>query len=282
MELPTWDRARTKRRGGEPEGGDDAFQGAVRGAGRGVARRGRIIALALVAAVVLAGVAVIVYAQRTTKTAEATQILAAGAAYEARARIGDPLAIFGAPLDHPPFPVFSDEAARDAAVAKAVADLQQVAPGTSPALAAKLVEGAAKLRDGDFAAAEATYRDFIKAAGEAHPLLFLAREGLASAREGRGDVDGALAELRILAGSKGAFYREMALYHQARILADAGRKDEAIAALRSYAEEFPLAEPSLARDAVRALAEGLDPGMLVGTERPPSIQVIDDADGGAP
>ncbi len=281
MELPTWNRTRTKRVDAST-GGDDAFQGAVRQAGRKAAGRGRMVLLGILGAAAIATGVVVYQAQRSTKTAEVTLALASGVAGEARGRIGDAQAIFGGPVEHPPFPVYADEASRDAAVTKAMADLEAAAPGTSPALAAKLVDGAAQLREGDFAAAEASYRAFLQGTGERHPLRFMAREGLAFAREGAGDVDGAVAELRALAGEKGALYREMALYHQGRLLAGAGRKDEALAALKIYAEEYPLQEPSLARDQVRGLLETLDPSLLAGTERAPSLELIDGPEGGAP
>ena len=58
MALPSWDRGRTKKRGGtEPQ--EDAFQAGVKEVGRGAARRVRVVGMAVVfgvAAVVVGGV----------------------------------------------------------------------------------------------------------------------------------------------------------------------------------------------------------------------------------
>lgn len=273
MELPSWDRSRTKKRPSPASGGgDDAFQGAVRQVGRGAARRGLWIVLGLVAMLGAAVAIVVVNAQQETKAAERTAALASAASYEARARITDPQVFGGAKQS---FPVFADEAARAAAITGAIADLQKVAPGSSQEVLTRLVEGADQLRGGRFADAAASYRRFLSAVDERHPLYFMGREGLAFALEGAGELDAAVAELKGLAGLKGSLYREMALYHQARVLAGAGRKEEALAAVKIYMEEFPLQEPSLARDQVRGLLEGLDPSLLAGTERAPTLQLLD-------
>lgn len=274
MELPTWNRSRTKKRGEGAAPQDDAFQGAVRQAGRSAAGQARLVLLVgvLITAAVI-GV-VLFRAQSQSSSAQATRLLASAAAMEARGQIGDVQALFGGVLENPPFPVAADEAARQAQIDQSLADLQALSAGSGAAAAGKLLGAAELMRAGDFAAAEAAYRTFLAAEGDAS-VAFLAREGLALAREGQGDIDGALAELRALAGAKGAFYREMALYHQARLLAAAERKDEAIAVLKSYAEEYPLTEPSLAREQIRALAEVVDPSLLVGTDTPPSVEILD-------
>lgn len=274
MELPSWNRSRTKRRAADAGPQDDAFQGAIKQAGRSAARRGPLAIVAgLLIAAAVAGV-VVYRAKSQTSSAQATRLLAAAAAMESRGQIGDVQTLFGGPVESPPFPIAADEAARKAAIDQSLADLQANAAGSGPATAGALLAGAERMRAGDFAGAEAAYRDFL-AADVDSSLAFLAREGLALAREGQGDIDGALTELRALAGSKGAFYREMALYHQARLLAGADRKDEAVVVLKTYAEEYPLAEPSLAREQIRGLAEVVDPTILVGTDTPPSVEIID-------
>lgn len=258
MALPTWNRSRTKKRGEGVAPGvtDDAFQGAVRQAGKAAASRGRWVVLGLLVTALGIGGAVLWRVKSSSKSSAATQLLGEAAAYEARGRVGDVAALVG-PTSAPPFPVVADEAARTAAIDKALADLDALAPKSGPALAADLVRGAAFLRDGAFVEAEEAYWKLLKEE-PGHPLAFLAREGVALAREGRGDVDGALAELRTLAADKGALYREAALYHQARLLAANGRKDEAIAVLKTYVEEYPLQEASLMRDQLRPLIEDLE------------------------
>ncbi len=278
MELPTWSRARTKKRG---DGGDaappkdDAFQTAVRSAGRGAANRGRWVVVGIIAIALGIGGVVLYRVKAKTHSAQATQLLGTATALEARARIGDVESLVG-PTNDPPYPIVPDESAREAAIAKALEDLKASSAGSGPETAAKLMIGADHLRDGDFEAAESAYREIVRI--EDHPLGFMAREGVALALEGKGDIDGALRELVILAGDKGAIYREAALYHRARILAANDRKDEAVEALKAYIEEYPLREFSLMGDDVRKLVEVVDPSLLVGVEDAPSpVEITDNA-----
>ncbi|MEZ4450087.1 MAG: tetratricopeptide repeat protein, partial [Nannocystaceae bacterium] len=275
MELPTWNRSRTKRRGGDAVPTDDAFQGAVKQAGRSAAQRGRLVIVGVLLAAAGVVGAVVWQATSTSSSAQATRLLAGAAAMESRGQIGDAQSLLGQASEHPPFPIVADEGARKASIDQSLADLQSTAAGSGAARAAGLLEGAEHMREGDFAGAEKAYRGYLDAEPRS-PIAFLAREGLALALEAQGDVDGALRELRALAGDKGSFYREMALYHQARLLAAASRKDEAIAALKTYTEEYPIAEPSLAREQIRALAEVVDPTLLAGADTPPpSVEIVD-------
>jgi tetratricopeptide (TPR) repeat protein len=283
MALPSWSRSRTKKRG---DGGqaappkDDAFQSAVRSAGRAASNRSRWVLLGIVAIALGIGATVILRAKGQTKSSQATKLLATAAAHEARGRVGDVESLSG-PTNAPPYPIVPDEAAREAAIRNALTDLEEGAPNSGPATAAELLRGAELMRDGKFSEAEAAYREVIRV--EDHPLGFMAREGVALALEGQGDVDGALAQLEILAGDKGAMYRESALYHRARILAANDRKDEAVATLKSYIEEYPLREFSLMGEDVRKLAEGLDPSILADAAPSPSpVEIIDNAAEAAP
>ncbi len=278
MALPTWSRTRTKKRG---DGGqaappkDDAFQSAVRSAGRNAANRSRWVIIGIIAVALGIGGVVLLRINQKTGSAEATQLLAVAAAYESRARVGDVASLAGS-TSVPPYPIVADEAAREAAISKAITDLETLDADGGPATAAKLMRGASLLRDGNYAAAESIYREILRI--EDHPLGFLAREGVALALEGQGDLDGALRELVILAGDKGALYREAALYHRARLLAANDRKDEAVTALKTYIEEYPLREFSLMGDDVRKLAEVVDPSLLAGAaDAPNPVDVIDNA-----
>jgi len=278
MALPTWSRSRTKKRG---DGGDaappkdDAFQSAVRTAGRSAANRGRWVILGIIAIALGIGGVVLLRLKYKTSSAQATQLLAKAAAHEARGKIGDVESLVG-PTNEPTFPISADEAAREAAIASALDELESSDAGSGPAIAAKLMLGADHLRDGDFKAAETTYREVVRI--EDHPLGFLAREGVALALEGQGDYDGALRELVILAGDKGAVYREAALYHRARILAAHDRRDEAIETLKMYIEEYPLREFSLMGEDVRKLVEVVEPNLLVGVDDAPSpVEITDNA-----
>lgn len=283
MELPTWNRSRTKRRGGEgPQ--DDAFVTGVKEVGRGAARRGPLI---IGAALLVIGVIVTIVVVSTTRqkdAAEATRVLASAARYQSdQAEVGDPELLYGANKGKPVAPVVKDEAERTAAITKQLDELDAAAAGSAPALAGKLVRAAGQLRDGKAAEAEALYRDFIAEAGAGHPLIFSAREGLAFAREAQGDLAGAVAELDALAGEKGVFYRDMALYQKGRILERQGKTEDALAVYRQYIAEYPLQQPSLAQTEVRKRLEELDPKALAGQAPAESpVQVLDGPPGGVP
>lgn len=71
-----------------------------------------------------------------------------------------------------------------------------------------------------------------------HPVGFASRSLLAAAEEATGDTDAALATWRTLArGARFGFQRRQASAEEARILADAGRLDEAVAILQRIVQE---------------------------------------------
>lgn len=283
MELPTWNRSRTKRRGGGDEGPqDDAFVAGVKEVGRGAKRRGPLVivgALVLLSAVV---VGIVVYSTKQKTAAVATRELATAARAQSEGEVGDPALLLGASKGKPVAPIFKDEAERSAAVGKALDALDTTAPGSDPELVGELVRAASDLRAGKPADAEALYRGFLGRAGAGHPLVFAAREGLAFAREAQGDLDGALTELDALAGEKGVFYRDMALYQKGRILERQGKTEDALAIYRQYLVEYPLQQASLAQNEVRRRLEELDPKALADQPASQPMQVLDGPPGGVP
>ncbi|HEY0137979.1 MAG TPA: tetratricopeptide repeat protein [Nannocystis sp.] len=281
MELPTWNRGRTKKRGGaEPT--EDAFQVGVKEVGRGAARRAPLVAVGAVLAVGAIVVAVVMYSRGQQASAAATRLLGEAATYEARAEVGDPELLLGKSKRRPPAPVVKDEAERAAAVDKALAELMAQAGGTAAAQDGTLMMAARLMRDGKFPEAEAAYRQFLDAAGAGHPLRWAAREGLGFAREAQNDLDSALAEFKTLAGEKGVFYRDMGLWHQGRVLERQGKTDEALAIYRQYIAEFPLGDPSIAQTEVRKRLEELDPSAVASAQLEPPVQVMDTPPGAAP
>ncbi|MCY1062257.1 tetratricopeptide repeat protein [Nannocystis sp. SCPEA4] len=282
MELPTWDHSRSKRRGGDAGPQEDAFVTGVKQAGRTARARGPLVIGGVIAVLaVLVGI-IVVYNSRQTASAQATRQLATAARYESEAEVGDPALLLGANKGKPVAPIVKDEAERAAAVNKALDGLDASAAGSDAALAGTLVRATGLLRVGDPAGAEALYREFLGKAGAGHPLLFSAREGLAFAREAQNDLDGALAELETLAGQKGAFYRDMALWHKGRILERQGKTDAALEVYRQYIAEYPLQQPSIAQNDVRKRLEELDPKALAGEPAPESPIQVMDAPPGAP
>jgi len=282
MELPTWNRGRTKKRGGAAEPTEDAFQVGVKQVGRGAARRAPLVAIGVVLAVAAVVVVVVVYSRGQQSSAAATRILSEAAAYEARAEVGDPELLLGKSKRSPTAPVVKDEAARAAAVEKALGELSAKAGGTAAEQDGILMTAARLMRDGKFPEAEAQYRSFLDAAPAGHPLRWSAREGLGFAREAQNDLDGALAEFKTLAGERGVFYRDMGLWHQGRVLERQGKADEALAIYRQYIAEYPLGDPSIAQSEVRKRLEELDPSAVAGAELEAPVQVMDMPPGAAP
>lgn len=283
MELPTWDHSRSKRRGGEQGPEDDQFVAGVKEVGRGARRRGPLVIASALAAVAVIVTVVVVYSGKQQAGAKATRQLATAARYESEGEIGDPALLLGASKGKPVAPIVKDEAERAAAVDKALDALEAEAPKSEAALSGVLMRAAGLLRAGDAAGAEAAYRDFLARAGAGHPLVWAAREGVAFSLEAQGNVDGAIAELDALAGQKGAFYRDMALYQKGRMLERQGKTDAALEVYRQYIAEYPLEKPSLAQNEVRKRLEELDPKALAGQGAADSpLQIVDGAGAPAP
>jgi len=278
MELPAWNRGRTKKRGGAEAPTEDAFQVGVKEVGRGAARRAPMVTIGVVLAIAAVVTIVVVYSRGQQASAAATRLLAEAATYEARAEVGDPELLLGKSDRPAPDPVVKDEAARAAAVDKALGELASQAAGSQPEVDGRLMVAARLMRDGKFPEAEAAYRSFLDAAGAGHPLRWTAREGLGFAREAQDDLDSAVAEFKTLAGAKGVFYRDMGLWHQGRVLERQGKTAEALAIYRQYIVEYPLGDPSMAQAEVRKRLEELDPSAVASAElEPPNqpFQVID-------
>jgi hypothetical protein len=262
MDLPKWNRARVKRSAPADAPTDDAFQQTVRKAGSGAVRRGPLVLglIVLVAGAIAGGIAWT--RSREETRAEQTRLLAEAAKWRARARITElppEIAKRKRPLSEP---FAKDEAEVSAKIDRALADLDALAPGSASDAMAKLIEGGRLLEQGSFAEAEAAYRAFLEQVGDAHQLAFLAREGVAFAREGQGDLDGAIAELDALAGQPGDFFRDEALWQKGRMLEALGRVDDATAVYKQYAQEYPLEQSSIAQVEVRERLTELDPASV--------------------
>ena len=90
------------------------------------------------------------------------------------------------------------------------------------------------------------------------------------ALEATGDIDAAVSALETMAPEAGAFYRDQALYHKGRMLEDQGKSEEALAVYKTYVEEYPLEQDSLAKDAVMARLEELAPDLIPAAAKAPA------------
>jgi len=259
MDLPKWNRARVKRKQVKGEE-QDGFQAGVRKAGKTALTQAPVVigAIVLVAGII-AGV--VWYRGKIAEdAATATRVLASATAASSRARI-DATGEFDDRKLPPPNPIFADEGARAKSIDDTLAELSSEMSDTDAATAGKLVQAARHMQSGKFPEAKAGYESFLQGQAD-HPLAFLAHEGLALAMEAAGDVDGALAQLDTMAPDAGAFYRDQALFHKARMLEGQGKAEDALTTYKAYVEEYPLDQDSLARDAVVARLEELAPDLV--------------------
>jgi tetratricopeptide (TPR) repeat protein len=261
MDLPKWNRARVKRKA--PKGTEqDAFQGAVRGAGKKAIRSAPLVlGLAAVVAGLIAGT-IWWMGQRTETRAESTRVLAEAVAYRARGRVADVETLMQDRRRPFPRPIASDEAELAAKVREGLDAVESQAPDSAAARMALIVRGAKKVEAREFAEAEAAFREFLDRHGPRHELAYLAQEGLLAALEGQSDLEGALAQAEAMSGSEGDFYRDQALWHRARLLEKLERSDEALEVYRQYAQEYPLDKSSFAWQQVRRRLSELDPGAV--------------------
>lgn len=155
------------------------------------------------------------------------------------------------PLPGSPGPFFpSEEAKQRAVVASADAILAEYG-GTGPGEIAALAKGDAHLALREWDAATQAYDLFLAKAGKGDTLRFGALEGLALAAEGKGDLAASAAGFERLAGEAPAF-ADRADLERARVLAQAGKVDEAKQLLAAFPEKHK--ESLLASEAASRLA----------------------------
>ncbi|WP_437820248.1 tetratricopeptide repeat protein [Sorangium sp. So ce1078] len=112
--------------------------------------------------------------------------------------------------------------------------------GTGAAILAKLGQAGVLLDKKDYAHALDAYSAVVSSplAGADPDVKGRAIEGIAFAREGKGDLDGALASFKELEAIDMKGYKELALYHQARIHLAKGDTDKAKELLKSAHEKL--------------------------------------------
>lgn len=220
--------------------GPDKFQAAATEAAAWASHRRRQILLAGVAAfaVLVAVIALSAYleSQRTS---------AGGLLYRAiDAASGE---ISSIPLPGVAKTYKSNEE-KQRAVLEAAGKVRERHGGSRAAATAALLEGDAHLGLGEWDKAIAAYQGFLDKAPSDDSLRFGALDGLARAQEGKGDLAAAAATYERAAQID--FYKDRAALERARVLAKAGKKDEAQKALEGVSKDSPLsveAQERLAR-----------------------------------
>jgi hypothetical protein len=178
-----------------------------------------------VIAAALLGIAGYLYWEHKQET-EASVLLAKAVADD-RAKIGEPPKDDEESDGTPMFKTF--EARRDAALDK-YRDVEKKFPKTGAAILARLAEGSLLLDKRDGAGAKAAYEDVKGSALAAvdHEVKGRALEGLGFAYEMQSKPDDAMKSYKELENTVDVRgFKELAIYHQARVALETGDKDKA-------------------------------------------------------
>ncbi len=223
--------------------GPDRFQVAVSDAAHWASQRQKhlLIAIAVVVVVALGVVGIVSYT-------ESRQTSAGGLLYRAIDAAGGEVS--SVPLPNFDRPVYktADEKAR--AVLSAAEQVRSERGGTRAATTAALLEGDAQLSLHAWDKAIAAYKAFLDGAPSDDSMRFAALDGMARAQEGKGDLDAAAKTYQQAAEI--AFYKDRATLERARVLAQAGKVDEARKAVESVSKDAK--DPALQAEAQERLA----------------------------
>jgi tetratricopeptide (TPR) repeat protein len=212
--------------------GPDKFQVAAAEAAEWAVKRQKVIVAAAVA--LLAAAAVVI---GVLSWLDARKGSAGGALYHAAdVASGE---ISSVPLPGIDRPVFPTQEAKYRAQITAAEQVRNEHGGTRAAITASLLEGSAHLALKEWDAAAAAFQRYLSEAPATDELRFGAFDGLARAQEAKGDL-AAAAKTWEQAAAIG-FFKDRATLERARVLAKAGKADEAKKALESVGKDAPLA-----------------------------------------
>jgi tetratricopeptide (TPR) repeat protein len=209
---------------------DDALARSASAVGKWLRKNFSVIQWVVVAAAVTGGGWAFYVSQTEKKVGNVSDDLAAGMRAE-RGRVAAEDKRSDEEKDADPTKVFkTPEEKADNALAsyrKVIAE----APGTGAAILARLEEGGVLLEKRDWDKAREAFSQVSTStlAGADPDVKARALEGLGFAKEGKNELDSALAtfkEIEAVAGGKFG-YKELSLYHQGRVLLAKGEKDKA-------------------------------------------------------
>jgi Tetratricopeptide repeat-like domain len=157
--------------------------------------------------------------------------------------------ISAVPLPGVIVPIFPSVDAQYRAVLGRADELRKTYPSSDAARTAALAAAAANLRLAAWDAAIADYESFLAKAAPKDSLSFLAVEGIARAKEAKGDLAGALASLdRVQTPSRA----DRVALERARLLSRSGKPDDARKILVAFPQDFK--ESQLRPEADKQLA----------------------------
>jgi predicted negative regulator of RcsB-dependent stress response len=220
----------------------DAFQTAAGKAATWISGKQKAIVVAVVGALVLMAVVLGAISWMDSRKA------AAGALLYRTLDDADGQ-ISGVPLPGVMVPIFPSVEAQYRAVLGRADELRKTYPSSEAARTAALAAAAANLHLAAWDAAIADYESYLATATPKDSLSFLAIEGIARAKEAKGDLPGALAALdRIQTPA----YADRVALERARLLARSGKPAEARKILEAFPQEFK--ESQLRPEADKQLA----------------------------
>ena len=145
--------------------------------------------------------------------------------------------ISSVPLPGVTVPLLPTADAQYRAVLGRADELRKAYPSTEAARTAALASAAANLRLAAFDQAIADYESYLAGAPPKDSLAFVAIEGVARAKEAKGDPAGALAAFERLQAQSPA-RADRAVLERTRILARTGKPDEARTLLQAFPQDF--------------------------------------------
>lgn len=204
---------------------DDAFARGVDGGLKWVRSNVGKVA-GIVGVLILGGVGYLVYEMRATKEAQAASSELGRAVLNERGYISE------TPSDgdaDDPTPTFASREERAQAALSAYRGVATKYKGSGAGMLARLGEGGVLLDEKDWDGALAAYREAKDSPLGAADLDVRARalEGIGFALEGKGDIDGAIKSFRELENTDVRGFKELGMYHQARLYVVKGDEEKA-------------------------------------------------------
>jgi len=218
---------------------DDALARGTARVGKWVKQNSNFIQILVVLALV-SGAGYAVYHNQVTAKAELASGELSTAVQADRARI-DPAGPKQNAEEEEILPVYKTAAERNTTALAGYRKAHSAREGSGTALLARLGEAGVLLDQRSFDEALAAYREVkgSQLAAADPDVKGRAIEGIGFALEGKGDVDGALKvykELDTITGIK--TFKELGMYHQARLLAAKGDKEQALKLIKDARERL--------------------------------------------